>query len=337
MSAKTLEKRDGEELPLPNKGAEHGNPSPYLQKAMGEGGDVVDRGGSDYESVTDAASEMGLFTIVGGYLDEEGVVHNEVQVKSMSGREEELISNSSINILDRLNGVMVNCTERIGTITERGKIAQAINRLPMGSRRHLLICLRRVTHWKRYKDLYEMDIRCPIDDCQQVGSYQVNLGELEMFEMEDPGKREFAVKLLDSESEVIWRVASAPQEKISQSVRGSKTDDFRILTFAIMMRLISVDGDDVRLGVDDFTQGSIKKLRLSNRARKLYETVVSWTSGDREQLRESFILNEPDIETEVDIQCEFCKREFKGDLNLTQETFFFPSATSRRSKRKSFI
>jgi len=329
------------ELPAPQPappggpGLERGTPSPHLQQALQ--GDVVEDSSGDYETITDAAAESGVFTIVGGYLDEDRVVHNEVHVKSLGGDEEELISNDNIDIIDRLTGIMVNCTERIGTLTEKGKITQAIHRLPMGSRKHLLVSIRRVTHWKRRKDMYEMDIRCPIDNCQREGSYQVNLGHLETYEMAEPGKRDFSVKLLDSGDEIVWRVSSLPQEKIMRAVATSDTDDFKILTYAIMMRLVSINEKSVRLGLDDFVYGagSAKKIKLSKEAEQLYPIVKGWTSGDRDQLRENFYLNEPDINMEIDIKCQFCKREFVTELDVTQRTFFFPSATSRRWRQRS--
>jgi len=316
-------------------GQERGTPSPHLQKAV-EGG-IVDDGSGDYEAITDAASESGVYTIVGGYLDDDRVLHNEVHVRSLSGDEEELLSNENIDIVDRLTGMMTACTERIGTITDKGQITQAIHRLPMGSRKHLLICLRRVTHWKRHKDNYEMDIRCPIDDCQQVGSYKVNLGDLEVYEMAEPDRREYTEELLDSGNEVVWRVATLPQEKMYRAVGRSKDDDFKILTYAIMARLVSLNGVDVKLNLEDFIRGNTKKIQLSKRAESLYQTVRKWSSGDRDQLRESFFLNEPDVNTVVDIKCSSCKRDFEGEVDITQRTFFFPSATSRRSKQRSFI
>lgn len=316
--------------------AERGTPSQQLAQAQAERGDtVLDTSGGGYETITDAASESGIYNIVGGYLDEDRVVHNEVHVRSLSGDEEELISNDGIDILDRLTGLMTACTERIGTITDKGKITQAIHRLPTGSRTHLLICLRRVTHWKRHKDIYEMDVRCPIEDCQEVRSYKVDLGDIEVFEMSEPDKRDFTVRLLDCEDEVMWRVATLPQERVFKAVRTSKADEHRILSVSSMARMVSINGTDVRLGVEDFIHN--KKLKLSKKAVALYDVVRKWTSGDRDQMREDFFLNEPGVETELIFECEACKREFRGNLDVTQRTFFFPSATSRRSKPKSSI
>jgi len=282
---------------------------------------------------------VGVYRIVGGYLDEQGVVHNEVKVRSLSGEEEELLANESVDILDRLTSIPIACTERIGTIEGRGEIAKAIHRLPQGSHTHLLIALRRVTHWKRHKDIYEMDVRCPHTGCKQTNSYAVNLGTLEVFEMEDPTKREFSEELLDCGKNVTWRIAGIPQAKIFRAIGRSKAkaEDHMVFSISIMARLASVDGQDVRLTLDDFVQEGQRKLYLSKRAQAVYDMVRKWTSGDRDQLRESFLMNEPGVDTDLEFTCKSCGEDFQGELDVTQRTFFFPSATSRRSKQKSSI
>ncbi len=64
-------------------GASSGTPSQGLSDAMG-GQDEFESGG-DYIPVTDATAESGIFTLIGGYLDDEGVVHRDVYFRSMGG------------------------------------------------------------------------------------------------------------------------------------------------------------------------------------------------------------------------------------------------------------
>ena len=165
-------------------GSSRGSPSQGLADSGLIGDDVSSSG--DYESITDAAAESGVFTLVGGYLDDDGEIHREIRLRSMSGDEEDMLGNQGIHILERMGTILSSCIERLGTITDKGKIAQAVSRLPLGSRTHALVCLRRVTHWKRTKDIYEMDVRCPIRACERVGSYNVNLAELDTYDMPEP-------------------------------------------------------------------------------------------------------------------------------------------------------
>jgi hypothetical protein len=289
--------------------------------------------GGDYESITDAAAEAGIFTLVGGYLDDDGVLHREVHLRSMSGDEEDMLGSRGIHVLERMGSILGSCIERLGTITDRGQISQAVHRLPLGTRTHGLISLRRVTHWKRTKDIYEMDVRCPIATCKKVGSYKLNLAELDTHDMPEPEKRVYEVKLLDSGSTVTWRVATAVQERILDVV--SDLEESRVLTFAIMVRLDTIDGADVRLGIGDLLTADKKKLKLTKRAKELFDRVRKMSVGDREDIRESIMDKEPSIDTELDFECVHCHNPFKGELDIGQEQFFFPSATSKRSKQKS--
>jgi hypothetical protein len=304
-----------------------GTPSPSLAEALG----AQDAG--TYQSLTDAASERGVFHLVGGYLDDQGVVHNEIHLRSMSGDEEDMLGNRSVPILDRMAAILTACTERIGTLVERGQIAQAINRLPLGTRTHAIICLRRVTHWKRTKDLYDMDVRCPVAGCEKVGSYAVNLAELEVHDMPYPDKRVYGLKLLDSGCEVTWRVASSPQERVLSVV--DDMEESRLLTFVIMVRLETIDGQDVRLSMSDLLTGDGKKIKLSKKAEDLFNLVRKLSVGDREDIRADVIDKEPSVDTDLEFECVHCHKPFSGSLNIGQETFFFPSATSKRLRQKS--
>lgn len=310
---------------------EHGQKSTYLTQA--EGG-ILDTGDSGYNALTAGSAEKGIFTIVGGYVDEEGTVHKEIEMRAMSGHEEDLLGNRAVPVTQRMTGIMSSCVTRIGTITDRGQISKAVYKLPTGSRTHLLICLRRVTHWKKTKDIYDMEVRCPNQRCQKVGSYAVHLGELETWEMADPAKLQYDLKLEDSGSEVIWKVPTGAEDQVLAVVADSSSEA-EILTYAILVRLVTVDGKRVEMGISDFLNHNHKKLQLSPKTQKQVLWVKNLSVGDRETFREAFEMNEPGVDTELDFECKFCHRDFLGALNVAQETFFFPSATRRRSKRRS--
>ena len=316
----------------PAPATERGAKSPYLTKA--EGG-VLDTGEGGYQPLTEGAPEKGLYTLVGGYLDDDGVVHTEVELRSMSGHEEDLLGNRSVPITQRMSGIMASCVKRIGTITDRGQISKAVNGLPTGSRSHLLVSLRRTTHWKRTKDIYDMDARCPRQQCEKIGSYKVHLGELDTWDIPEPTKRLYDVKLEDAGKSVTWKIPTGAEDQVLAVVAEEPGSDAEILTYMIMVRLTAVDGERVELGVSDFLDRNHTKIKLSHAAQKIRMMVKNLSVGDREDLRTSFIEHEPGIDTDLDFKCKFCHRPFKGMLSVTQESFFFPSATSRSSKRKS--
>lgn len=295
---------------------------------------ALEGGSGQYDPITEAASEVGEFTLIGGYVDDAGVVHRDVKIRSMSGDEEDMLGNRSIHILERVGSILGSCIERLGTITDKGQIAQAVNRFPMGTRTHALICLRRTTHWKRNKDIYTMDVRCPVKGCEKIGSYAVNLAELDTHDMPQPEKRLYDLKLQDSGHEIQWRVATTPQERVLEVV-SDMSDESRVLTFGAVVRLETIDGRDVRLGLGDMLTADKKKLKLSKRAEDLFGFVRKLSVGDREDIRTDIADKEPYIDTDLDFECTHCHRPFKGGLDIGQDAFFFPSTTSKRSKMKS--
>ena len=310
---------------------EKGEKSAYLTQA--EGG-VLDTSGGGYESLTSGNPEKGIFSIVGGYLDDDNVVHTEIELRAMSGHEEDLLGNRSVPVTQRMTGIMSSCVKRVGNFTDRGEISKIVHRLPTGSRTHLLICLRRVTHWKKTKDIYDMEVRCPNPRCGKVGSYKVDLAELETWEMPDPTKRQFTLKLDDLNSEVVWKIPTGAEDQILAVVADSASEA-EILTYAILVRLVEIDGKRVEMRVGDFLDTNHKKLKLSKLTTEQLMWAKNLTVGDRETFREDFELNEPGVDTDLEFDCKFCHREFLGALNVAQDTFFFPSATRRRSKRRS--
>jgi hypothetical protein len=327
-------------------GKERGVPSSSLKEAMergrasGRGISVEQEGDSSYDRITEAAPEKGIFTLVGGYTDEEGVLHNEVELRAMTGHEEDLLGNRSIPMIQRMDNIMGNCVLRLGKLTDKADILKAVRHMPSGTRTHLLICQRVAGHWKTVKDVYEMEVRCPSrSSCGKIGYYKLNLLDLETFEPEDPSNLLFKTKLPYSEDEIEWHVMTGVEDRIMQAVAdegiGGETS---ALSYAILLRLREWNGESVELGARDFLTGGKKpKLKLSKKAKELLLRVKNLSTGDRDHLRGEFDDNEPGVEVDIEIECQHCGLEFIARLDVAQESFFFPRATSRRSNRKSSI
>jgi hypothetical protein len=181
-----------------------------------------------------------------------------------------------------------------------------------------------------------MIVCCPRHrTCGKEQQYTVNLGELETFESPDPTARIHDLLLRDSNIQVTWRVMLGPQDELLTALSNITEIDHEILTYMIVVRLAQWGDHDVRLGMADFFNEKKTKLKLSSRAKAVVQAVKSLSSGDREDFREAFLEHEPGIDIDLEFECKHCKTEFNGVLDVGQKTFFFPSASSRRSKRKS--
>lgn len=324
-------------------GGESGTPSKSLKEAMekgkASGGGIVDQD-SNYETVTNPVPEKGVFTLVGGYVDDEGELHNDVELRAMTGHEEDLLGNKSASMLDRMDSILTNCTMRLGTITDKGAMMKAIKNMPSGTKTHLLISQRIAGHWKTEKDIYEMEVRCPSQNsCGKIGYYKINLLDLDVFEPEDPTQLMHTTKLPYCEDEIVWQVMTGAEDRIMQVVADSGVDvKSSAMSFAILVRIREWNGEPVDLAIRDFISGGNKpKLKLSRKAKEYLLKVKNLVSGDRGTLLADFEEKEAGVDLEVDIECQHCNREFIAKLDVGQESFFFPQATSLRSRRRRSI
>lgn len=326
---------------------ERGTPSPGLAEAL-KGAKSIAEGGvlddtPNNEPITEGAPERGAFRLVGGYLEtftdgRTPVLHRDVELRAMSGHEEDLLSNDSIPFFRRMTSILAQCCKRIGTLTDRADIIRAIHGLPAGSRAHLLVSLRRTSHFRATKDIYDMVVECP--KCGKDSSHKVNLAALERFEMPDPMVREFTEHLPESNHEVVWRITQAPEDEILSAVVKHEQAQHELLTWSILIRVKSVNGQVVEVKPDDIVDPDTGDLLkpLPARILELRQTIKNWPSGDRQLLRDRFMDHEPGIDVDVDFTCtnHKCRKEFAGRLDLGQKGFFFPSATRTRSNRRSF-
>jgi len=322
---------------------ERGAKSKNLQEAIERGkkaGGVAVEGPDDggYDRVTDPKPEAGIFTLVGGYVDAEGELHKEVSLRSMSGHEEDLLGNRSVPMVQRMDQIMGNCVKSLGSITDKGEILRAVRSMSSGSRTHLLIALRVTSHWKTHGSKYEMEMRCPASNtCGKIGYYKVDLLDLELFEPEDPSVMIHSTELPDSGHEVSWAVMTGREDRIMHGISSAGVGaESSALSYSILTRLRGWDGESIDLEYKDFlTSGKKAKIKLSSDANRWLNEVKGLTTADRDHLRGEFEKHEPGIEMDVDIDCSHCGREFIAKLDISQEQFFFPTATSRRSKRIS--
>lgn len=338
MSENTSTQADG--------GGERGTPSTSLKEAIEKGqasgrGIAVEQGGAgDYEPITEPAPEKGLFVLVGGYLDDDGVLHKEVELRAMTGHEEDMLGNRGIPMVQRMDSIMGNCTTRLGDLVDKGSIHKAVRNMPSGTRTHLLICQRIAGHWKTEKDVYEMEVRCPArNSCGKIGYYRLNLLDLDLHEPEDPTRLLHTTELPYSGDQIMWHVQTGTEDRIMQAVADAGVGgETSALSYSILARLREWNGEAVDLDSRDFmTTGKKPKLKLSRRAKEFLLRVKNLHTGDRDHLRGEFEEKEPGVEVDIEIECQHCGLEYIARLDVNQEAFFFPAATSRRSKRRSSI
>jgi len=244
--------------------------------------------------ISEPKSSQGLFDLPCGYIDEDGVLHTEIKVREITGHEEDMLANAKIKSHKKLNELISRCVERIGSITDQGKLSKAVLDMTVGDRLFAIFAIRRVT----VGDEYTYEVKCP--QCSELNKVTVDLSDLEIKSMPDPMKREFTVTLPKSKHEVVFvPMTGRGEEKLATLAKRSEDT----LSLALLMRVTKVDGKNPSL-----------------------KLVKDMSSKDRAYLRDHFDKVEGGVDTSIELDCPSCYAEFKEDLDVGQAGFFFPTA-----------
>lgn len=240
----------------------------------------------------------GVFELPCGYYDENTqVLHTQVEVREITGREEDMLASDKVPNAQKMSVLLSGCVTRIGDITEPGKLARAVQKMTMGDRVFLVFAVRRVT----LGDELPVREKCP--ECGTRSLYMVDLStDLEIKKMDDPTKRIFDYTL-PSGKQVRLRVSTGEDEERMAKVRQRKTDS---LSQALLMRLELLDGEKPTL-----------------------QMVQDLGMRDRHFLREKFQEVEGGVDTTLELTCSSCGNEWEKDLDLSAQGFFFPGATQK--------
>ena len=238
----------------------------------------------------DPKSSVGIYDLPCGYIDRQGVLHTEIQVREMTGNEEDLLAAKKIKAAKKMNAVMAACVERIGTITDKAEITKAIPEMLLGDRVFILFAIRRVS----FGDVYVVNEICPA--CERTGTYPVDLNLLETKKMPDVMKRTF-----------------------TEVLPSGRTVKFHLPTGLDEMRVA-----DMATGMDDLSITMLMRVETIEDRRATLEGLKALPSKDRNVLRSLFDTHEGGVDTGVDYDCSACGATFKRDLSL-DAGFFFPS------------
>src|ERR1043166_3439991 len=115
-----------------------------------------------------------IFDLPGGYVDDEGVTHREVELAPVTGFEEELLDSigPSARSAHALTALLTRCLRRIGKLTP--VTAALVRDLLINDREFLMLKLRELTLGKNLKAM----IVCRDSKCAQSMDIALNLDDL---------------------------------------------------------------------------------------------------------------------------------------------------------------
>lgn len=245
----------------------------------------------------------------GGFVDDDGTVHREVELIRLSGREEELLAGSPAEApaATLVTEIISRCVRRIGAV--RPVTDAVARRLLVADRQYLLLKLREATFGSRI----EGTLACPWPHCGAKIDVDFSTGEIPVtgYEaVEATYQVELSAEVAPADAEgrplrtITFRLPNgADQEALGDELTRNPA---RALT-RLFERCLTGNDEEGR-GADVLVE------RLSPRARQTIEQAMA--------------ARAPHLELEMDLTCPECGRSFKAPFDL-QDFFFGEVRTSR--------
>jgi hypothetical protein len=223
-----------------------------------------------------------VFDLPTGWLGPEGAIHKRVEMREMTGYEEDVIGDDRLPYSVRMNRILAGCTLKLGPVTDKPQLEKIMDELTSVDRMKLLLMIRVAS----IPEPYEFDAACP--GCSKKGTHQLDLLTLQFEGLKDPKLREYEVSL-PSGKQATCRVLTGEMEN-----RISELGKADVMSGAILLRMTKLGGNSQP------TLEDIKKLPLK----------------DRTMLRKRFDEVEGGFERDIQIVCKNCNKEFESRLDL---------------------
>jgi hypothetical protein len=248
--------------------------------------------------IADPKSSLGCFELPCGLLLPDGTLVRSVKVREITGVEEDMLASKKTPPTKKMGELLTGCTLAIGEETDPKELRKLVSQLLVGDRVFLLLSIRRVS----LGEIYPFKEKCP--QCEVISLYDIDLSTLETKQMVDPTKRSYEV-VTSKGTTVRWHPMDGLGEE-RLSVLQTEEDK---ITLALLVRIDMIGDQPPSIH-------RIKKMGMR----------------ERTEIRDSFQEAEGGVDTTMEFTCPKCNNEFKGELDIGQQGFFFPSAVKKDSK-----
>jgi hypothetical protein len=250
----------------------------------------------DNQPFENAKASLDSYELPTGWLNSEsGEVHKDVEIREITGEEEDMLASRNLTASQRMNNLMVACTNRIGPFTDKQTIRKIVNELISNDRFFLVYKIREVS----LGAIYKFSTPCP--HCQDDQLRMVDLSEVIVPGLKDPTKRIYEGKLPKSGMSYRWKIQDGRAEELTQKIVKKNEND--LLSAMILHRLQELNGRPASIE-------SLKKL----------------SAMDRNYLRNEFVQIEGEIDDKIIIDCPSCGKTFETTADIGKKEFFFPTA-----------
>jgi hypothetical protein len=248
--------------------------------------------------IADPKSSLGVFDLPCGLLQPDGTLVKSVKVREITGVEEDMLASKKTAPTKKMGELLAGCTLAVGDVIDPPEVRKAVSQLLVGDRVFLLLAIRRVS----LGDIYPFKEKCP--ECGVITLYDIDLSTLEVKSMPDPAKRSYET-VTDKGTKVRWHPMDGLGEE-RLSVLQTEQDK---VTLSLLVRIDMINDQPPSVGM-------IKRMGMR----------------ERTAIRDAFQEAEGGVDTSLDFTCVKCEHEFKGEMDIGQQGFFFPSAARKGSK-----
>jgi hypothetical protein len=225
----------------------------------------------------------------GGWWDASGHRHRAVEVRALTGHEEEtLVRAEGADTPAAVSAVLSACLVRLGDDAPVGR--DIVGALSVGDRDYLTMLLRRVT----FGDVVRVHVSCPWAGCAEPVTVEVSLADLPVREaaVEGPVHTVRLRAADDGPGEVDVRL---PDGRDQEELTGLALRDGTAATAALLARIVR------RIGTDPAPSP---------------EAVAALTPRARAEVEAELERVAPALEPDVDVVCAGCGRGFVVPLDV---------------------
>jgi hypothetical protein len=264
----------------------------------------------------DLQTEVEVFLLPGGYVDEQGRLHDEAQLSPLTGLDESVLASLGLGACAAsiVTSVLARCVKRIGSCDRVD--ASLVRELLVADRDYLIIKLRRLTLGPRV----DCVLRCPDLDCGKLMDLSLNLDELE-FERSPVHQRYLNVQLSPGAAELESDFESEfgldePARSIEFRFPNGGDQEFCAPLFSI----------DKNAAVTELLSRCIRRIDNCRDVDRM--KLSSLDHAERLELEETLGQLAPRVEIELDASCPECEKPL--DTSFDVLTFFLEELTSGR-------
>lgn len=237
-----------------------------------------------------------VYELIAGYLDENGTVHKEFEIREMTGADEEAIGKADIKINGGkvIRTILERCVTRIGTLTKKelggAEWREVIQSLLAGDQDYIMSMIRKDS----ISDVIEIPCQCP--SCNDKLKVEIEVDELEKipfrgdFELHFELPKGYVDKKGVKHTTGIMTYPNGLDREILDPVARKNLGEANTLMLARVIK---------KLGTTHITNDVLRNLSIK----------------DRNYLAKLVEENKFGLDLKSIINCASCGHEFEANLN----------------------